>query len=58
MGSLLSKTVDKKHLKFMITNPDVWVVKGYVPIMPKMSLTEKEVDGIIAYIKPLKGVLE
>jgi heme/copper-type cytochrome/quinol oxidase subunit 1 len=25
MGSLWSKTVDEKYLKFMITNPDVWV---------------------------------
>jgi hypothetical protein len=42
MRSLWSKTVDEKHLKFLITNPDVWVVKGYPPIMPKMSLTEKK----------------
>jgi cytochrome c oxidase subunit 2 len=55
MGSLWSKTVDEKYLKFIMTNHDVWVVKGYPPIMPKMSLTEKEVDGIIAYIKTLKS---
>jgi hypothetical protein len=42
MRSLWLKTVDEKHLKFLITNPDVWVVKGYPPIMPKMSLTEKK----------------
>ncbi len=47
-------TVDQKYLKFMITNPDVWVVKRYQPIMPKTVLTEKEVDGITAYIKTLK----
>jgi len=50
--------VDEKYLKCMITNPDVWVVKSYPPIMLKMSLTEKEVDGIIAYIKTLKSVLK
>jgi hypothetical protein len=50
--------MDEKYLKFMITNPDVWVVKCYPPFMPKISLTEKEVDGIIAYIKTLKGVLK
>ena len=42
MGSLWSKTVDEEHLKFMITNPDTWVVKGYPPIMPTMSLAEKK----------------
>ena len=42
MGSLWSKTVDEEHLKFMITNPDAWVVKGYPPIMPTMSLAEKK----------------
>ncbi|MDA8387286.1 MAG: cytochrome c [Nitrospiraceae bacterium] len=48
------KTVDEKYLKFMITHPKVWVVKGYPPIMPKTPLTDKEVDEIIAYIKTLK----
>jgi mono/diheme cytochrome c family protein len=53
-GKPVVKTVDEEYLKFMITDPDVWVVKGYQPIMPKTALTEKEVDGIIAYIKTLK----
>ncbi|MDA8173148.1 MAG: cytochrome c [Nitrospiraceae bacterium] len=48
------KTVDEKYLRFMITSPDVWVVKGYKPIMPKTPLTKKEVSDIIAYIKTLK----
>ena len=53
-GKPVVKTVDEEYLKFMITDPDVWVVKGYQPMMPKTALTEKEVDGIIAYIKSLK----
>ena len=48
------KTVDGKYLRFMVTNPDVWVVKGYQPVMPKTPLTKKEVSEIIAYIKALK----
>jgi ubiquinol-cytochrome c reductase cytochrome b subunit len=53
-GKPVVKTVDEEYLKFMITDPDVWVVKGYQPIMPKTALTEKEVEGIIAYIKALQ----
>ena len=53
-GKPVVKTVDEKYLKFMITTPDVWVVKGYQPIMPKTALTGKEADEIIAYIKTLK----
>lgn len=48
------KTVDEKYLKFMIKNPGVWVVKGYQPDMPKIPLTEGQIDDIIAYIKTLK----
>lgn len=48
------KTVDEKYLGFMITNPNVWVVKGYKPIMTKTPLTGKQLDDIIAYIKSLK----
>lgn len=48
------KTVDEKYLRFMITNPNVWVVKGYKPVMTKTQLTGKELDEIIAYIKTLK----
>ena len=53
-GKPVVKTVDEKYLKFMITNPDVWVVKGYKPVMPKTPLTDEEVDAMIAYIKTLK----
>ena len=48
------KTVNEKYLKFMITNPGVWVVKGYQADMPKIRLTDEQVDDIIAYIKTLK----
>ncbi|MDA8162026.1 MAG: cytochrome b N-terminal domain-containing protein [Desulfobacteraceae bacterium] len=53
-GKRVVKTVDENYLKFMITNPDVWIVKGYQPIMPKISLSPGQVDKIIAYIKTLK----
>ena len=53
-GKPVVKTVDKEYLEFMIKHPGVWVVKGYPPIMPKIPLTDKEVDAIIAYIKTLK----
>ena len=48
------KTVDEKYLRFMITNPNVWVVKGYKPIMTVTPLAPEQVDDIIAYIKTLK----
>jgi cytochrome c oxidase subunit 2 len=53
-GKPVVKTADEEYLKFMITDPDVWVVNGYQPVMPKTALTEEEVEGIIAYIKALK----
>jgi hypothetical protein len=54
MGNLWSKTVDERYLKFMITNPDVWVVEGYPPIMPQIPLTDAEFDALVKYIKSLE----
>jgi hypothetical protein len=55
MGSLWSKTVAEKYLKFMITNPDDWVVIGYPPIMPHIPLEDAELDALVKYIKTLEG---
>jgi cytochrome c oxidase subunit 2 len=55
MGSLRSKTVDDKYLKFMITDLEVWVVKGYPPIMPHIPLTNAELDALVKYVKSLEG---
>jgi hypothetical protein len=49
------KTVDEKYLKFMITNPDVWVVKDVPPIIPHVPLTGAELDVLVKYIKSLEG---
>jgi cytochrome c oxidase subunit 2 len=47
--------VDEAYLKESILNPSVKMVKGYAPIMPTLTLTELEMDGIIAYIKEKGG---
>lgn len=43
--------VDETYLKDFIRNPQARVVKGYTPIMPKIALTDDELNALVAYIK-------
>jgi cytochrome c oxidase subunit 2 len=51
-----SYNVDENYLRESILDPAAKVVKGYAPSMPTYQgkLSDKDVDGIIEYIKSLK----
>lgn len=48
--------VDENYLRKSILNPQGDIIQGYPPIMPTFQslLKDREVDGLIAYIKSLK----
>ncbi len=48
-------TVDANYIKSSIVNPQGQLVQGYPPTMPAFSyLKEKDIDGIIAFLKEQK----
>jgi cytochrome c oxidase subunit 2 len=50
-----SAQVDDAFLKNEIRNPQARIVKGYAPIMPKVEMTDEELDALVAYIKSQKA---
>ncbi len=46
-----SAAVDEAFLKEEIRDPQARVVKGFAPIMPKIELSDDDVDRLVAYIK-------
>jgi cytochrome c oxidase subunit 2 len=46
-------TVDEAYLRRSITNPMGQVVRGYPPAMPRIPLTDQELDEVVRYIKTL-----
>lgn len=49
-GSVL---VDENYLRESMVNPAAKIRSGYPPIMPKLELSDAEIDSLIAYIKSL-----
>lgn len=45
---------DKEYLKRSILEPSADIVKGYPNIMPKLPITEEELDEIVDYLETLK----
>ncbi|WP_211461768.1 cytochrome c oxidase subunit II [Collimonas silvisoli] len=43
--------VDDAYLKNFIRNPQALVVKGFAPMMPKIELSDAELEALVAYIK-------
>ena len=52
-GNTRTVTVDDAFLRRTITNPADQVVRGYPPAMPRIPLTEQELDDVVRYIKTL-----
>jgi cytochrome c oxidase subunit II len=50
-GSLI--TSDEAHIAEEIREPGKHVVKGFQPVMPKVSLTDDEMNALVAYLKSL-----
>jgi len=46
--------VDDAYLKRSISEPNAQVVQGFQPVMPKVGLSDQEMDAVIAYIKQAK----
>jgi cytochrome c oxidase subunit 2 len=47
-------TADENYLRESILVPAAKIVEGYQPIMPPIPLTDREVDGLIEYMKTLQ----
>jgi cytochrome c oxidase subunit 2 len=43
--------VDEAYLKNFIRNPQARVVKGFAPMMPKIEMSDAELEALVAYIK-------
>jgi cytochrome c oxidase subunit 2 len=46
--------VDEAFIRKFISEPNVVHIKGYPPIMPKISMTNEELTALVDYIKSLK----
>jgi cytochrome c oxidase subunit 2 len=46
--------VDEAFIRKFISEPNVVHIKGYPPIMPKISMTGEELTALVNYIKSLK----
>lgn len=51
-----SALVDASYLKDFILNPSARVVLGYAPIMPKIELSEAELEALVAFIQSIDPV--
>lgn len=51
-----SVTVDENYIRESLLKPQAKIVKGFAPVMPTFQglLSDREIDGIIAYIKTLE----
>ncbi|WP_432720711.1 cytochrome c oxidase subunit II [Jeongeupia wiesaeckerbachi] len=47
--------VDDAYLKEAITAPNATLVEGFQPMMPKIELSDQELNALIAYIKSLSA---
>ncbi len=53
-GVKMQVTVDEAFIKNYILNPNVDIIEGYPPIMPKLPVTEKELDVMVDYLETLE----
>lgn len=54
-GKERSVLVDEAYIRKYIIEPNIDVIEGFQPIMPKVSLTEDELNALVEFIKSLKG---
>jgi cytochrome c oxidase subunit 2 len=53
-GKKETVVVDEAFIRKFISEPNVVHIEGYPPIMPKISMTDKELTALVDYIKSLK----
>jgi cytochrome c oxidase subunit 2 len=51
MANGSTELVDDAYIKDFVGNPSKRVVKGFAPIMPKVDLSDEELNALVAYIK-------
>jgi cytochrome c oxidase subunit 2 len=54
VGEEQTVVVDEAFIRNYIKDPDVVRVEGYPPLMPKISITNEELNALVDYIKSLK----
>lgn len=54
-GKERSVLVDEAYIRKYILEPNIDVIEGFQPIMPKVSLTVDELNALVEFIKSLKG---
>ncbi|MFP3905599.1 MAG: c-type cytochrome [Acidimicrobiales bacterium] len=47
--------VDEAYLRRSVTQPDAQVVSGWDPIMPRVTLSDDELDDVVAYLREVTG---
>jgi cytochrome c oxidase subunit 2 len=47
--------IDEAFVRDYILHPNGVVVKGFQPIMPKVSMSEAEIQAVVKYLETLKG---
>lgn len=53
-GGLAVANVDENYVRESILKPNAKVVAGYNPVMPPYTLSDKQIEAIIEYMKSLK----
>jgi len=55
-----STTIDENYIRQSILEPKAKIVKGFQPVMPTFQgiLNDRQIDGLVAYIKSLSEVKE
>lgn len=53
-GKETKVVVDEAFIRDYIENPNVVQIKGYQPVMPKISMTNQELTALVDYIKSVR----
>jgi cytochrome c oxidase subunit II len=53
-GASRTLTVDAGYVRRYVLDPNVDVIKGFAPIMPKIDLTDADLESILAYLETLR----
>ena len=53
-GETRQVTVDEAYLRHSILEPMADVVEGYQPVMPKLEMTDEELNALVEYLKSFR----
>ncbi len=52
-GETHQVTIDEAYIRRSIMDPAADVVEGYPPVMPKLEITDEEINALVEYLKSL-----